>query len=179
LEVVNDAAGALLRWVGDSPRYRVLRARPDAPVEADRALVPIGETEASQYTDTNTTYGTQYRYVVVAFSDEQHQSLGSEPRSITPVDVFAPAVPIDLMAEAGPQSVELGWTHNAEGDFQGYNVLRSLDGGPFEIVGPMLSTPAYSDRAVEAGKQYRYTVSAIDMLGNESAASAAVTAVLP
>lgn len=179
LEVANIAVGVGLRWTGNSPRYRVLRSTPDAPVEANRALVPIGETEALQFVDMNTIYGTQYRYVLIGFSDEQHQSLGSEPRSITPVDVFAPATPAGLRAEAGPQSVEVGWTQNAEDDFQSYIVRRAVDGGPLEIVLRMLTTPAYSDRAVEAGKRYRYTVSAIDMLGNESAASEPVTAMLP
>ena len=38
--------------------------------------------------------------------------------------------------------------------------------------------PAYSDRAVEAGKTYRYQVAAFDRAGNESARSVAVTAAL-
>ena len=40
---------------------------------------------------------------------------------------------------------------------------------PFPEVGDLVETPAYSDHAVESGKRYRYAVSAVDQLGNESA----------
>jgi hypothetical protein len=95
------------------------------------------------------------------------------------MDVFAPAGPAGLLARAGAQSVDLVWTRNVEDDFQGYNVRRSADMGPFELIAPLLATPAYDDRAVESGKQYRYTVSAVDMLGNESGPSEPVSVVVP
>jgi len=41
-----------------------------------------------------------------------------------------------------------------------YNVRRSVDMGPFELIAPLVPTPAYGDRGLESGKQHRYTVSA-------------------
>ena len=178
-QAAPSPSGVALRWTGSGPRYRVLRSLPDSPAEAERALVPIGETDMATYVDANAVYGMHYRYMVVAMADEKHQSLPSEAASITPMDIFPPAVPIDVMARPGPQSVDLVWTRNMEEDFQGYNVRRSVGTGPFELIAPLLVPPAYVDRAVESGKQYRYTVTAVDMLGNESAQSAPVTAVVP
>jgi len=178
-QAAPSPSGVALRWTGSGPRYRVLRSLPDAPGEPERALVPIGETDTATYVDANAVYGMHYRYMVVAMADEKHQSLPSEAVSITPMDVFAPAVPTGVMARPGPQSVDLTWTRNMEDDFQGYNVRRSAGTGPFELIARLLVAPAYEDRAVESGKQYRYTVTAVDMLGNESALSAPITAVVP
>jgi fibronectin type 3 domain-containing protein len=39
--------------------------------------------------------------------------------------------------------------------------------------------PSYSDRQIEAGRKYRYTVSAFDKAGNESKQSAEVEVAAP
>lgn len=179
VQPANAPAGVALRWTGGGPRYRVLRSEPNAPAEADRVLVPIGESDAPEYIDRDTNYGTRYQYIVVAIEGERQQSLPSDAVFITPTDVFAPSVPSGVNAVPSPQSVELSWTPSLEDDFQGYNVRRSVDMGPFEIVAQLVPTPAYSDRAAEPGKQYRYTVTAVDTLRNESDPSEPVTAVLP
>jgi hypothetical protein len=179
LQAVNEADGVALRWTGNAPRYRVLRSAPEAPAESDRVFVPVGETEAPGYTDTSTVYGTRYQYIVVALSGETQQSFPSDPASITPADVFAPAVPAGVRATLSLQSIDLAWSRNTENDFQGYNVRRSLNDGAYELVARLLPTPAYSDSAVESGKQYRYTVTAVDASGNESAPSEPVTATAP
>jgi fibronectin type 3 domain-containing protein len=43
-----------------------------------------------------------------------------------------------------------------------------------EKVADVSVVPSYSDRKVEAGKTYRYSVSAVDQAGNESPRSATV-----
>ena len=50
---------------------------------------------------------------------------------------------------------------------------------PFEKLEDAVQLPAYSDRKVEAGKTYRYQISAIDQSGNESARSQPVTVTIP
>ena len=96
----------------------------------------------------------------------------AEAAEITPVDTFAPAVPEGLSAVPTPQSIELTWTRNTEPDFRGYNIFRSVDNGPFEKYASLVEAPTFSDSKIEAGKKYRYTVSAVDLTGNESAQSA-------
>jgi len=71
-----------------------------------------------------------------------------------------------------PRSIELAWTRNTETDFRGFNIFRSVDGAPFEKIATLVQVPAFSDSKIEAGKKYRYTVSAVDQTGNESDPSA-------
>ena len=52
----------------------------------------------------------------------------------------------------------------------------ALGPGAFEKLADVSQLPAYSDRAVEAGKLYRYAISALDHSGNESGRSATVEA---
>ena len=100
----------------------------------------------------------------------------SEAAEITPEDKFAPAVPEGLSAVPAPQSIEIAWTRNTEADFRGYNIFRSVDGGPFEKYASLVEAPTFSDSKIEAGKKYRYQVSAVDLTGNESARAAPVEA---
>ena len=132
--------------------------------------------------DTNTEYGKQYAYRVQAMAKAGPAEATSEwspAVEITSADRFPPAVPSGLAALAGEKSAELGWERNTEADLRGYRVYRAADGGAFEPVAGPLAAPNFSDRPVESGKTYRYAVSAVDMLNNESALSAPVEIVIP
>jgi fibronectin type 3 domain-containing protein len=57
-------------------------------------------------------------------------------------------------------------------DLDGYDVYRREEGSAaVKINGEPLKTPAYRDVSVASGKKYRYSVSAVDVRGNESAHS--------
>jgi len=162
----NVAAGVELSWTGAGPRYRIFRA------EADGQPAPLTDTDRSPYVDESTSFGTRYRYMVQAIAADNQRSLVSGEAEITPVDTFSPAAPEGLSAVPTPQSIELAWTRNTETDFRGCNILRSTDGGPFQKIAELVEAPAYSDVKIEPGKKYSYTVSAVDLTGNESAPSA-------
>ena len=58
-------------------------------------------------------------------------------------------------------------------DFAGYNVYRSeANGGAGEktvkLNSELVKSPSYRDFAVASGKTYTYSVSAVDVHGNES-----------
>lgn len=162
----NVMEGVRLRWQGPGPRYRIFRAL--AGPASDR----LAESDQPEYVDKTTNYGATYRYFVQAITaDDLRQSEISEVVAITPRDDFPPAVPAGLSAVAGVGAIELAWQRNTEDDFRGYNVFRSTEGAAFEKVAVLIDAPAYSDRQVEAGKRYRYTVSSVDEAGNESARS--------
>ena len=84
------------------------------------------------------------------------------------MDIFPPAVPAGLTAVSSTNTIELAWERNTEPDFKGYNVYRSAEGGPLEKIASLIEAPTYSDRQIEPAKKYRYTVSAVDLTGNES-----------
>lgn len=173
VRVENVERGVAVSWQGTGPRFRVFRA------EADGKPQPLGETERPEYLDESTSYGTRYQYLVQALASDTQQSQVAGPAPITPEDVFPPAVPSGVSAVAGPESIELAWERNTEPDFAGYVLYRSVDNSPFERVAGKIEAPTYSDTRIEPGKRYRYTVSAVDVSGNESARSAAVEANVP
>jgi len=91
-------------------------------------------------------------------------------------DVFPPAVPSGLQAVfsgAGQQEfIDLVWSPSTAADFAGYNVYRHEEGSePVKLNAEPIKTPAYRDSAVQPGKKYFYSVSAVDVRGNESARS--------
>jgi fibronectin type III domain protein len=166
----NVAGGVEMSWTGDGPRYRIFRAEGDAQPQ------PLADSDTPRYLDETTSYGTRYRYLVQAIAAENQWSVVSDAADITPVDIFPPAVPEGVSAVPTPQSIELAWTRNTESDFRGYNISRSTEGAPFERIASLIEAPTYSDSKIEPGKKYRYTVSAVDQTGNESAQSAPVEA---
>lgn len=98
-------------------------------------------------------------------------------------DVIPPGAPVGLVAVAGggfgeQLSIDLSWDANPELDVAGYNVYRSDAGSP--EFRPMNAAPitglAYRDAKVEAGRAYRYRVTAVDVRGHESAPGAEISA---
>ena len=175
LKAESRKDGVHLTWIGTGPKYRVLRTVADGMPE------PLADTDKPEYLDDTAQFGMRYQYLVLALADEKRQSLASEPLAMpmTPVDVFPPDVPAGVTAVPGVNAIELEWERNTEADFKGYNVFRSVDGGPFEKVAPLIEAPTYSDTNVQSGKSYRYAISAVDLAGNESPRSEPVQAALP
>jgi hypothetical protein len=166
----NVATGVELTWTGAGPRYRIFRA------EAGGQPQPLADSDGPRYLDESTSYGTRYKYLVQAIAGDKQWSLLAESVEITPEDTFPPVVPEGLSAVPTPQSIELAWTRNTESDFRGYNIFRAVDNGPFEKYAALVEAPNFSDAKIEAGKKYRYTISAVDLTGNESVRSAPVEA---
>jgi fibronectin type 3 domain-containing protein len=151
--------------------YRIFRGAADAMPQR------LAESDKPEYVDTTADFGSPYRYFVQALVGELQQSEVSATVGVTPADTFPPTVPVGLMAVAGVNSIELVWQRNTEDDFAGYHVYRSTDGAPPQPLAGPLDAPTFSDRTVEIGKKYSYTVTATDRNGNESARSAPAEAV--
>ncbi|MBV8841892.1 MAG: hypothetical protein JO307_03685 [Bryobacterales bacterium] len=169
----NTADGVKVTWVGSGPKYRVFRAAGNTQPMA------IGETNNREYLDNSAQFGTKYDYMVMAFEGDTQRSVVSQTTSVTPEDKFPPAVPAGVTAAAGTNTIELAWVRNTEADFRGYNIYRATGDGSFEKIASLIETPVFSDSKVEAGKTYRYQISAVDLLGNESARSETVMGSLP
>jgi len=177
-EAVRD--GVKISWQAlrdrEGATYRVRRRSRDE--EAPQAVASVPET---QWIDPGTEYGARYEYSVqsaIKTGPSEAESEWSELAIITPEDRFPPSVPAGLTALAGVASAELAWDRNTEPDFRGYRVYRA-EGGAFQPAAKLVETPSYSDPTVESGKTYRYAVSAIDQLGNESEMSSPVEIAIP
>ncbi len=173
LDAKNLKDGVGLTWKGAGPRYRVLRAPGDGPLEV------LGDSDKPEFLDSKAQFGTNYKYRVLTLGSDSYMSVVSDAATVTPVDVFPPDVPTGVAATTGLNTIEVSWDRNTEADFRGYNVVRSLDGGPFEKVADLIEAPNFSDTKVQPGQTYRYQVSAVDLVGNQSDRSAPVAAVLP
>jgi hypothetical protein len=158
--------GVRVSWRSAAGRHRVFRRAGDEKDFAAAATV-----EGSEWLDAGAEFGKLYRYRIQAVQKTGNldaESEISETKEITPVDTFPPAVPTGLAAVTGPKSIELVWERNTETDLAGYRLYRAAAGGQPEKIADIQEAPSYSDRKVEGGKSYRYSVSAVDRLGNES-----------
>ncbi len=179
LKAEGAAGGVRIAWEAPPGRsgilWRVFRRGP-----GQKEAEPVGSTSVPEYTDAAAQRGAAYQYTVQAIVKSGGvvaESEMSRPAGITYVDRFPPAVPSGLTAIAGLNSIQLTWNPGAEPDLGGYHVYRSENSEPFSRIGELLGTPSYTDRAVEAGRRYRYTVSAVDQEGNESARAESVEVV--
>lgn len=153
-------------------KVRIFRRGPN-----DQQPVEAGIADTNEYIDRGAEYGTAYTYTATGFdySDRANAvSRQSEAVPFTAIDKFAPSVPANVTALAGPASIEVSWDRSPEADTRGYYVFRSVDGGPFGRIGELATLPAFSDKDVQHGKRYSYQVSAVDVRNNESARSSAI-----
>ncbi len=89
--------------------------------------------------------------------------------SCSGVDATPPAAPLGLLGVPGDCEITLAWLPNGELDLAGYNVHRSVGGGPDEVVnGTLLTSPTFVDDTVENGTLYQYELRAVDVAGNVS-----------
>jgi hypothetical protein len=94
----------------------------------------------------------------------------SNSQGLNQLDVTAPNVPTDLVAQSGAGFANLTWSAATDDvAVAGYGVYR---GG---VLIATAATPTYSDTGLAAGT-YVYTVDAFDAAGNRSAQSASATA---
>lgn len=78
-------------------------------------------------------------------------------------------------------SVTLSWTASTSSNVTGYNVYRGVQsGGPYtKLTATAVTGTTYTDNAVQAGQTYYYVATAVDNSNNESAYSAAISAIVP
>lgn len=188
-----SSPGIVLHWTvsiepvpvnGPHYVYRVYRS---AVGTAPRSLVgEVPVTDQHSYSLTDTTFEWEktytYRAETVTMLEQSNRSTVQIEGDDTPEvkvfadDVFPPSVPTGLQAVfSGPGQkpfIDLIWAPVTDADLAGYNVYRREPGGtPAKLNSELVRTPAYRDTAVGPGKQYSYSVSSMDVRGNESSRS--------
>jgi hypothetical protein len=193
--------GVQLSWTGEvvsaSPVelryvYRVYRHLEGSSEQALAAEVPAGPESSLAITDANIEWQKTYYYRAEAVTEIRQQNksrLDVEGDDTSEIkifadDVFPPAVPSGLQAVfSGPGQkpfIDLVWAPATEVDLAGYNVYRrEEDMSPVKLNGELVKAPAYGDENVTSGKKYFYSVSAVDLHGNESAGSEEASEVVP
>jgi hypothetical protein len=152
-------------------------------------LARVERTNEPHFSDKQFEFGKIYVYIVRGVTTargNELESSDSEPLILKPADTFPPSTPQDVVAasvenpEATPpsQEIDLSWSINSEQDLAGYHVYRSeTDGDKGSLVTQdLLLSPAYRDTSVASGHRYWYSVTAVDLSGNESAPAPQVAA---
>jgi hypothetical protein len=172
IELTATQDGVRITWQARGTDFRVFRKT------GDEAYAQVASVQTPSWTDSATEFGTRYRYEVQSIvklgNGKEAESELSDEASIVPRDIFPPATPKGVQGSSAPNSIELNWERNTEGDIGGYRVYRSEGNGAMERIADISVVPSYSDRKVESGKMYHYSISAVDQAGNESPRSAAV-----
>ena len=188
-----SSQGVELTWANNSSRevsqqthyvYRVYRRLEGNEHAILAGEVPVGTEPGMTLTDSNIEWGKTYEYraeTVTVIAQEGKPEVHIEGDDTPEIkvfaeDVFPPAVPSGLQAVfsgAGGQSfIDLIWAPVPDIDLAGYNVYRhEADSSALKLNAELVKTPAFRDSSVVAGKNYLYSVSAVDVRGNESARS--------
>ena len=193
--------GIVLHWTAaieavsqNNPRY-LYRVYRTAIGTSERSMVgEVGVSGQHNYSLPDTTFEWEKTYTYRAETVTVLEQPNRPPIQIegddTPDvkvfadDVFPPAVPSGLQAVfSGPGQkpfIDLIWAPVTDADLAGYNVYRNEhDATPVKLNSELVRTPAYRDATVEPGKQYSYSVSSVDLRGNESARSEVATESTP
>jgi hypothetical protein len=153
-------------------------------------LTHIADAPGPPYRDSQIQFGKTYVYSVrsVAQYDRVRiDSADSNLASVTRLDTFPPSTPEGLVAalipaqDQSPPYFDLSWSISPDNDIAGYNIYRSEDAvaAKNKLNAALLLTPAFRDMNVLPGRHYLYAVTAVNRAGNESPASAPVSASLP
>jgi hypothetical protein len=163
-------------------RYRIYRRDQASGKDAIAGEIPVSSSnpQTTQFTDSTFEWEKTYLYRVTAVSllrgpESEVQVEGDDSASVQVVahDIFPPAVPTGLQAaysgEGQKPFIDLVWAPVTNADLAGYNVYRSKANDAYEKSNvDLVKSQSYRDTAVVSGNTYTYTVSAVDVRGNES-----------
>jgi hypothetical protein len=167
----EDAPDAVrLTWQAPAGEFHIFRR-----VKGTTPWLYHGNSVELSFNDPAIEFGTEYEYFVQSVQKVDDNKFAesdlSEIVPFEPMDKFAPATPAGLSAASGTRTIELVWDRNTEKDMAFYRIYRDGSRLADNVV-----TASFSDDGAEAGKTYKYQVSAVDTAGNESALSASIEA---
>jgi len=190
-EVTAD--GVVLTWTGilheqETPElrhaYRVYRRQEGTTRDEIAGQISLTTSGQATVVDHGFEWQKSYDYHVTVVSviprpeptAIEVEGNDSPPVHVVTSDVFPPAAPTGLQAVFSgvgqPPFIDLTWAPNTDADLAGYNAYRREQGGQaVKINTDLIKTPAFRDRNVESGRQYFYSVSAVDLRGNQSTRS--------
>jgi hypothetical protein len=181
--VTWTSAGETTSAPGVQHRSRIYRREESSGKDVVAGEMPAGETGPERFVDSSFEWEKTYLYRITTVSivtrpgsDVQVEGGDSPALRVVAHDIFPPAVPTGLQAVASGEGqkpfVDLIWAPVTNADLAGYNVYRrDANGAAAKVNSELVKSPAYRDRAVVAGPAYVYSVSAVDLRGNESAKS--------
>jgi hypothetical protein len=193
-----SADGVRVSWTGPAPpeapvglsyRYRIERKPVGAPAYV--VLADIEPAATGSYLDQTFAWEQKYEYRITTVTQINSHGInaaveGDDSKDVEVLtrDIYPPAQPAGLQAvfsNVGQKPfMDITWAPNLEGDLAGYNVFRRVGNAPFEKLNKQLvSASSFRDENVEPGRKYIYSVSAVDLRGNESQRSPEASETVP
>ena len=150
-------------------------------VEGITAINQFQPTSATEYKQATVTVAVNDGRLTIDAIGGMNTKLDYLTIDSAAPDTTAPAAPKGVTATSGDGQVRLVWSANTEADLAGYRVYRSTTGTPnpatsTPLNGTLLTASGYTDTTAVNGTSYTYVVTAVDTTGNESPASAPVSA---
>jgi hypothetical protein len=171
--------------------YRVYRRDETSGKDAIAGEVPLDGLGPIRFVDSGFEWEKTYLYRITGVSiikrpESEVQVEGDDTASVRVVahDIFPPEIPTGLQAaysgEGQKPFIDLVWAPDTNADLAGYNVFRSEGNAvAVKINTELVKSPSYRDTAVVSGKIYIYSVSAVDVRGNESQRSEPANETVP
>jgi hypothetical protein len=191
LSAESTADGVRVSWRAPLPpvapedlSYRYLVERKPKGASAFVVVGNIKPLPAGSYLDNTAEWEKNYEYRITTLTQVQSpgrnatvQGDSSSSVEVFTRDIYPPAQPTGLQAVFSSVGqtpfVDLSWAPNTELDLAGYNVFRRLAGGmPQKLNTQLVQVPSFRDGNVAPGETYIYSISAVDLRGNESPPSA-------
>jgi hypothetical protein len=147
--------------------------------------------QGMSFVDASIEWGKTYQYWITPVTlwqdgNRKGEVEGDDSPTVDVLahDSFPPATPTGLQAvfSAMPQNsfIDLTWTANTEPDLAGYNVYRHTGNEPpVKINSELVKTPRFPDPGIQTGVKYFYSVTAVDLRGNESGKSEETSETVP
>ena len=155
-----DPDGITVTWktAANAVSYNVLR-RTDG---TDWAMLAEGVT-ATAYTDKTAQPGTTYSYTVQSVNADgvkgSYDTTGVSATALYPI----PAEVKLTAAKASGSAIVVTW--KAAANAASYNVLRRTDGADWTVLAEGVKAVTYTDKTVQPGTTYFYTVQAVNADG--------------
>ena len=190
--------GVTVSWTGSAPgplppgltyQYEIERM-----AVGGSAYIVVGDVEPSargSYLDKTFEWEKKYEYRITTLTQVTSHGMnasvqGESSHSIEVFtrDIYPPAQPVGLQAvfsSVGQRPfIDLTWAPNLESDLAGYNVFRRGELGAWDKLNQQLvQVPSFRDDKVKASGKYLYSVSAVDLRGNESPRSTEASESVP
>jgi hypothetical protein len=193
--------GIMIRWEESGSAQTTSRSQTQYAYKLMRRLQgakdPVLVTQlnpgdpAKSFIDTGIEWEKTYEYWIVSLTlwqdGNRKGAIEGEDSPVVDVlahDSFPPANPSAVQAvfSAAPQNsfIDITWTANTEPDLAGYNVYRRTGNeSAAKINSELVKTPRFPDPGVQPGKKYFYSVTAVDLRGNESGKSEEASEAVP
>jgi hypothetical protein len=190
--------GVTISWIGPVPpaaphglSYQYQMERRPAGGAAYIVVGDVAPSARGAYLDKTFEWEKKYEYRITTLTQVQSSGMSasvpgdsSKPVEVFTRDIYPPGQPVGLQAVfsgVGQKPfIDLSWAPNLENDLEGYKVFRRSEAGTWEKLNQQLvQVPSFRDENVKPGKKYIYSVSAVDLRGNESPRSAEASETVP